>query len=379
VPETHYTDASKAAGARNVSKNFSAICALLLGACASTSTAAVPTINTATAQATSGNLTYASADNVPYGMLGSWFDPSTSGQGFDVTFSPGVEHGNSAIVYWYTFDPAGRQKVWFLALGPIAGNVAHLQIAEPTRYQGFSQPPPQGTQNEAVGSIEFTLVDCSHAHIAWHFDRTLTNGLGAGNDGQMDLQRLTPIVSVLGRDLCSTPLSAFGLPDSGGSEALNQCVANYNGLLAQFQSLNSDYGQCIDTIAGDEGTIDDLENQVASLQADVDSAYDDGYDAGRSDGYDTGYDSGYNEGYGEGYSAGYDEGYGDGYGDGGDDGSSVTGAAAIATWGRAKNVAADPRRISRMVLPRAVAARERAQRTIQDIVQQLERLKKRGR
>jgi hypothetical protein len=371
-----------------VSNKFSAMCALL-GACASVSTAAVPTITAAMAQApaaqgTSDNLTYAGAENVPYGMLGSWFDPSTAGQGFDVTFSPGDGHGNTAIVYWYTFDPAGTQKVWFLALGPIAGNVAHLQIAEPTRYQGFSQPPPQGTQNEAVGSIEFTLVDCSHAHIAWHFDRTLTNGLGAGNDGQMDLQRLTPVVSVLGKDLCSTPLSAFGLPDSGGSEALDQCVANYNGLLAQFQSLNSDYGQCIDTIAGDAGTIDDLENQVASLQADVDSAYDDGYDAGRSDGYDTGYDTGYDngydEGYGEGYSAGYDEGYGDGSSDGEGDGSSASGAATAAAQTRAKNSAANPHRIAPPVLPRAgaIAARARAQQTIRDIVQQLERLKKRG-
>jgi hypothetical protein len=336
----------------------------------------VSTAGTATVQADSDNLTYAAADNVPYGMLGSWFDPSTSGQGFDVTFSPGTDRGSTAIVYWYTFDPAGSQKVWLVALGAIAGNVARLQIAEPTRYPGFAQPPPQGTQNEAVGSIQFTLVDCSHAHIAWHFDRTLTNGLGASNDGQADLQRLTPVVSVLGRDLCSTPLSAFGLPDSGGGEALDQCVANYNGLLAQFQSLNSDYGQCIEAVAGDEGTIDDLENKVASLQADVDSAYDDGYDAGRSDGYDYGYD----DGYGEGYSAGYDEGYDDGSSADDGDGSSVAMAAAMAASTRAKNRTADPRRTAQTALPRAgsVAARVRAQRTIQDIVQQLERLKKRA-
>jgi len=318
------------------------------------------------------NLTYAGPDNVPYGMLGSWFDPATSGQGFDVTFSPNGDQSNTALLYWYTFDPAGAQKVWFLALGPIAGNSAHLQIAEPTHYQGFDHAAPAGTQNEAIGTIDFDLTDCSHAHIAWHFDRTLANGLGASNDGQADLQRLTPIVSVLCKDLCSTPLSAFGMPVGSGGDALGQCVANYDGLLTQFQSLNVNYGQCVDTVAGDEISIENLESQVSSLQADVDSAYDNGYDDGKSDGYD----SGYNDGYGDGYSAGYDEGYDDGYAAGKDSGSSVASKKAVPTAPSA-SVEYAPRNPMRGN-DAASLARVHAQQTIRAIMQQLELLKQRG-
>lgn len=323
---------------------------------------------------------YASLDNVPYGMLGSWFDPATSGQGFDLQTYPDAVHGNAAVLYWYTFDPAGNQKVWLLALGTIAGNTAHLQITEPSQYQDFDRPAPPGTQYDAVGAIDFELVDCSHAHVTWRFERTLASGLGAANDGQADLQRLTPVVSVLGKDLCSTPLSAFGMSGSG-ADALEQCVASYTGLLGQFQHLDDNYGRCIDTVAADENAIDDLEREVAGLHADIDGAYDDGYDAGESRGYDEGYGDGYSAGYDEGYNDGYGDGYSDGYDEGSsrDDGSGIamgkprSAASTRPVSARPKTSGTTPSRTGRD----ASAALRRAQQTLQEIERRLEALKKR--
>jgi hypothetical protein len=271
------------------------------------------------------SVTFPTLDNVPYGMSGSWYDPETSGQGFDLQFYPDTDLSKAALLYWYTFDPAGTHKVWFLALGPIAGSVAHLQIAEASQYQPFNQPPAPGTINEAVGKMEFELLDCSHAHVSWHFDRPLSNGLSASNDGAQDLQRLTPGLSILGQDLCSTPLSTFAPADSD-----SQCTANYNTLFVEFQNLTSEYNQCVTTNVSDESTIDALESELSSLQADIDGAYNDGYDAGASDGYNGGYGDGYSDGYDEGQSGGYDKGYSAGYDDGYADGSSSTESSTTA-------------------------------------------------
>jgi hypothetical protein len=359
-----------------VKKHFLGLCAGVLACCA------LPAAHAA-------DPGYASLDNVAYGMLGSWFDPATSGQGFDVQFYADTDHSNAAIVYWYTFDTAAKQKVWFLALGPIAGNTAHLQIAEPSLYQGFDQPAPPASHNEAVGTAEFELVDCAHAHIAWHFDRTLTNGLGAANDGAADLRRLTPAISVLGKYLCSTPLSAFGISGSAGGDQLGQCIANYNGLLTQFQGLNSNYSRCIDKVAGDETTIDILESEVSSLQADVDAAYDDGYGAGNSAGYDEGYGDGYSDGYDEGSGNssgydGYDAGYGDGYSAGYDEGtSSCAGDSVVAA---SKLLSGSPQDSAHVQSATSTTRRNpthsardehaaRAQRTIRRILEQLDALK----
>jgi len=207
---------------------------------------------------------YASLDNVAYGMLGPWYNPATSGQGFDVEFYSETNGRSDAVIFWYTFDPTGTHKVWFAASGPIVKNSAHTQIFEASEYQPFNQPPAAGSENKSIGTMDFELVDCSHAHISWRFDHTLANGLGATNDGETDLRRVTPVISVLGQDLCSTPLTSFASSDA------------------------------------DSATIDQLEAEISSLQADVNSAYSEGYSSGYSDGYNDGYSDGYNQGYSDG-------------------------------------------------------------------------------
>src|SRR3569623_3589415 len=204
--------------------------------------------------------TFASLVNVPYAMAVSWCDPATSGQGFDLQVFPNADGGKLAILYWYTFDRAAAQKVWLLASGPIVGNAAHMQLFESTPYQPFDRPAPAGTQGHAVGMLDFQLQDCSGAHVAWHFDQTLRSGLNASDDGEASLTRLTPVTSVLGADLCSTPLPAFAPSDDPGG----QCAADYASLLADYHSLNSDYAQCENRLDQDEAAIADLEAAVSS-------------------------------------------------------------------------------------------------------------------
>ena len=111
------------------------------------------------------------------GVSGSWFNVDTDGQGwlFDVIVNEAGEQ--SLFVAWFTYDaneppamePSGlgsTQHRWFVASGPIQGNVAELEILEST---GGVFNDPRATALAPVGTMIVELYDCATGRLAFDF------------------------------------------------------------------------------------------------------------------------------------------------------------------------------------------------------------------
>jgi hypothetical protein len=163
----------------------------------------------------------AAPENIGYGFGGSWYVPATdaqgntlSGQGFNIEFLQRRDSQTGATsrdvaIYWYTFNKAGTEKTWFLAVGPLVGNTVTGNIQEADQYMRFNRPQPFANQS-IVGQITATLIDCNTVDLSWTFNRTMPrNGIGPSDAGTQVLTRLTPAVNIAGYDLCSTPLEVI--------------------------------------------------------------------------------------------------------------------------------------------------------------------------
>jgi hypothetical protein len=129
-----------------------------------------------------------------HGLTGSWFEPATSGQGFEVEFYPNLVAAGTALVQgaWFTFDtaPAGgadRQR-WYT----FNGNGQSGQPSVPiTIYQNvggnFNAPPVTAPVAVGTGTLSFTA--CDSGTLAYAFSD------GSGRSGTIPLSRITPNVT----------------------------------------------------------------------------------------------------------------------------------------------------------------------------------------
>ncbi|MBS0557272.1 MAG: hypothetical protein JSR27_07655 [Proteobacteria bacterium] len=112
---------------------------------------------------------------------GSWYDPSQSGQGFNIEVL-----GNQVLAYWYVFDDAGY-PAWILGVGPINGNTATMTAF---RSVGGKFPPLFNAANvtqQPWGTLTFSFSNCKAGQMSW---TTNVSGFGTGS-GSMLLTRLT--------------------------------------------------------------------------------------------------------------------------------------------------------------------------------------------
>ena len=89
---------------------------------------------------------------------GSWYNPSTDGQGFSVEV---LEQEGTVVAYWYTFTSTGEQR-WFVLQGDIVDGVGEMTIYESTGGV-FLQGGP--TSLDVWGTGQLTAVDCQHAEL----------------------------------------------------------------------------------------------------------------------------------------------------------------------------------------------------------------------
>ncbi len=111
------------------------------------------------------------AQAINYGLIGSWFDPATAGQGFLFDF---LLDSQFMFVAWFTFDTAAGQKGggsipgselrWFTAQGNYATNFANLTIFT-TRNGVFDDPTMPTT--DAVGTMGIEFDDCTNVNISY--------------------------------------------------------------------------------------------------------------------------------------------------------------------------------------------------------------------
>lgn len=113
-------------------------------------------------------------------ITGSWFEPTTAGQGFSLevldTVDPAV-----LTVFWFTFDPDTGQALWLTGAGPIEGDQAQVELFSASGGN-FAQPP--ATDASARASATFTFTSCGEGNVSFAFND--------GPSGQIELSRVTP-------------------------------------------------------------------------------------------------------------------------------------------------------------------------------------------
>jgi hypothetical protein len=127
------------------------------------------------------------------GLTGSWYDPLTSGQGFEVEVYPDLLSPGTglAFVAWFTYDSvvggAERQR-WYTLSGPVVSEQPNASL---TIYQNtggnFNAPPI--TESVPVGTATLSFDSCVSGQLSYTFTD------GSGRSGTIPLQRLTPNVT----------------------------------------------------------------------------------------------------------------------------------------------------------------------------------------
>jgi len=94
---------------------------------------------------------------LPQGRLsGSWYDPSHDGEGYNVE----VLNNGQAVVYWFSYDPAGRRR-WFFGLGEIRGTTLVFDDMLTSRGAIFGPDfDPASVELAPWGRLELDL-DCN--------------------------------------------------------------------------------------------------------------------------------------------------------------------------------------------------------------------------
>ncbi|HKU86268.1 MAG TPA: hypothetical protein VJV77_08005 [Casimicrobiaceae bacterium] len=128
-------------------------------------------------------------DNNQHGLTGSWYQPTTAGQGFEVevypdTSGPGV---GTMQVSWFTYDTdANRGHRWYT----LSGSASNGQPASLTIYENsigkFNAPPI--TTAHAVGKALLSFDSCTSGLLTYRFSN-------AGAAGSIPLTRLTQNVT----------------------------------------------------------------------------------------------------------------------------------------------------------------------------------------
>ena len=123
------------------------------------------------------------------GTSSAWKDPARTGEGFVLE----VLAAHRAVMYWFTYDDAGRQD-WYIAVGDIRGNRMVfdelLQVSGGKFGPGFD--PDQVTE-KVVGSASFIWSGCDTGEMEWELD---ANQDQPHRHGRMNLQRITRIMGI---------------------------------------------------------------------------------------------------------------------------------------------------------------------------------------
>lgn len=119
----------------------------------------------------------------PEGRLsGSWYDPAHNGEGYNVE----VLIDGQVIVYWFSYDPAGKRR-WFFGLGDIReGKLVFDDVL--TSSGGIFGPgfDPSLVEYKPWGTLELNL-DCEGGTATYSSTEA---GFGSGT---LNLERLTKI------------------------------------------------------------------------------------------------------------------------------------------------------------------------------------------
>jgi hypothetical protein len=127
-----------------------------------------------------------------HGLTGSWYQPTTSGQGIEVEVYPDLSPGTGFTqVSWFTFDTAAGladHQRWYTLSGSVTSGQPSAAL---TIYQNvggnFNAAPI--TMAQAVGTATLSFATCTSGQLAYTFSD------GSGRTGTIPLTRLTQNVT----------------------------------------------------------------------------------------------------------------------------------------------------------------------------------------
>jgi hypothetical protein len=141
----------------------------------------------------------AAIDLNQHGLTGSWYEPATSGQGFEVEVFPDLAAPGTGLVQvsWFAYDTivggAERQR-WYTLSGPVTSGQPTASLTIYQNIGGKFDAPPITTA-QSVGTATLTFGTCANGQLSYSFTD------GTGRTGTMPLTRLTQNVT------CSTTSS----------------------------------------------------------------------------------------------------------------------------------------------------------------------------
>jgi pseudomonalisin len=126
-----------------------------------------------------------------HGLTGSWYNPATGGQGFEIEVYPDLVSSGEGLLFagWFTFDvSAAGGKRWYVLSGDVSNTSSTAQLTIGVVDGGnFNAPPSLGAA--AVGSASLTFSDCNTASLNYTFTD------GSDRSGTIPLTRLTSNVT----------------------------------------------------------------------------------------------------------------------------------------------------------------------------------------
>lgn len=128
-----------------------------------------------------------------HGLTGSWYEPATSGQGFEVEIFPDqtAPGAGAAFLSWFTFDAvaggAERQR-WYTLAGPVSSGNPRAALTIYRNTGGNFNAPPV-TSATPVGTATLSFASCTNGQLDYEFSD------GTSRAGTIMLTRLTQSVT----------------------------------------------------------------------------------------------------------------------------------------------------------------------------------------
>jgi hypothetical protein len=127
-----------------------------------------------------------------HGLTGSWYNPATPGQGFEIEVYPDLGGPGQGLLFtgWFTYDvTASGGRRWYGLSGNVtsADPTASLQIFA-VEGGNLAKPPSVGSTG-ALGQATIQFSDCNTGSLTYSFSD------GSGRTGTIPLTRLTANVT----------------------------------------------------------------------------------------------------------------------------------------------------------------------------------------
>jgi hypothetical protein len=150
----------------------------------------------------------ASFDLNRYGLTGSWFQVSTSGQGVELEIYPNLIAAGTGVLQgaWFTYDykvsgGAASQR-WYTFSGSVQSGQSSAMLDLYENTGGNFNAPPVTTATR-VGTVVFSATDCDHTSMTYSFTD------GSGRSGSISMIRLLRNVTCTSSGT-ETPNADFG-------------------------------------------------------------------------------------------------------------------------------------------------------------------------